>query len=108
MVSFIKAPLTLLQKPVEIVRFDAVESSHMALGLAPEILDSVDVIFPVSKQFRVVDPQVVKVRHVERVVGLEGVGIDDGIRRDFLLDDRKKRLCFCVGDDGRKNPSMPL
>lgn len=44
MSASIEAPLTLLQKPVEILRFDTVVLAHVPLGLVPEVLDPVDVI----------------------------------------------------------------
>ena len=71
MVTSIEVPLALLEEPVEVIWLDAVETAQMTLGLAPEVLDSVDVILPVGEQFRVVDPQVVKLAHVERVVALK-------------------------------------
>ena len=49
MVASIEAPLTLLQKPVEVLLFDAVEFTHLPLGLVPEILDAVDVILAPGK-----------------------------------------------------------
>lgn len=51
----IEAPLAFLQKPVEIVLFNVVEYTHVALGLVPEVLDAVDVISPVGKQLGMVD-----------------------------------------------------
>ena len=47
----IEAPFALLQKPVKIVLFDAVEHAHMTFGLVPEILDPVDVVALVGEQF---------------------------------------------------------
>ena len=44
MVSAIEAPFAFLQEPVEIVWFDAVVLPHMTLGLAPEVLNPIDVI----------------------------------------------------------------
>jgi len=40
----------------------------VTLGLVPEVLDAVDVIPLVGEQFRVVDPEVVELTHVQRVV----------------------------------------
>lgn len=50
MVASIEAPLTLLQKPVEILLFDTIKLSRVALRLIPEILDAVDVIFTSGEQ----------------------------------------------------------
>ena len=57
----IEAPLALLQEPVKVVGFDAVETSQMTLGLVPEVLDSVDVVFLVGEQLGVIDAQVFRV-----------------------------------------------
>jgi hypothetical protein len=49
MVAPIEAPFELLEKPMKIVRFDAIESSQMSLGLVPKVFDPVDVISPVGE-----------------------------------------------------------
>ncbi len=56
---------------------DTIEFAHVALGLIPEVLDAIDVIATVCKQLRMVDPEVVEVRDIQRVVALPAVGIDD-------------------------------
>ena len=61
MVSSVEAPFTLLQEPVEIVRFDAVVLARVALGLVPEVLDPVDVIALIGEQPWVIDPAVMEV-----------------------------------------------
>lgn len=50
MIPSIEALFALFQKPVEIVRFDAVIFRHVPLGLVPEVLDPGDVILPVGKE----------------------------------------------------------
>ena len=50
MVTSIEAPFTLLQKPVKILFFDAVESTQMTLRLIPKILDSIDVVLLISEE----------------------------------------------------------
>lgn len=66
MIASIEAPLALFKEPVEVVGFDAA-----------------DVVLTVGKHLGVVDAQVVEVQHIECVVGLECVGVDDGIRCAF-------------------------
>ena len=39
MVAAIEAPLTLLQKPVKVIRRQAVEATQMPLGLVPKVLN---------------------------------------------------------------------
>ena len=60
----------------------------MALCLVPEILDSVDVITGVGKEFGVVDSKMLEVRNIQHIVGLPAVGINDAVRDDFALNDR--------------------
>ena len=103
----IEAPLTLLQKPVEVVRFDAVVVSQRTLGLAPEVLDAVDVVSLVRQQLRVVDAEVVELAHVQRVVASQRVGVDDGVGRDLFLNKGQQGPGFCIGDDGREDSSAP-
>ena len=81
----IEAPLTLLQEPVKVVRFDAVVASQRTLGLVPEVLDSVDVISLVRQQLRVVDAEVVELAHVQRVVASQRVGGHDAVGPNFFL-----------------------
>ena len=50
MVASIEAPFALLEKPMKIVRFDAIESSQMSFGLIPKVFDPVDVISPVEEE----------------------------------------------------------
>ncbi len=61
MIAAIEAPLTLLQKPVEMVRCDAIESTQMPLRLVPEILNPIDVMAPFGDEdLAVIDASMVK------------------------------------------------
>ena len=82
---------------------NTVEFAHMALGLVPEILDAVDVILLVGEQFRMVDPEVMKVRHVEHIVPSPAVRVDDAVRHDLARHDREQGRRGCVRDDLRVN-----
>ena len=64
----------------------------MPLRLVPEILDPIDVIGFIGKQFPVVDPVMVELGNVEHIIGSEAVGTDDGIGPHLVPDDRKKRV----------------
>lgn len=44
MVASIEAPLALLQKPVKVLRLDAIKPPQVTFGLVPEILNPIDVI----------------------------------------------------------------
>jgi hypothetical protein len=84
MVASIEAPFALLEKPMEIARFDAIESSQMSFGLVPEIFDPVDVISLVGEEFGMVDAHVMEFGDVECIVCLEGIGVNNAVRSDSL------------------------
>lgn len=54
----IEAPFALGEEEVEGMARDAVEAAQVALGLAPEVLDAVDVGATSSKAFAMVDAEV--------------------------------------------------
>ena len=66
---------------------NAIETAQMALGLVPEILDPVNVVFAIGKPSSMVNPMVLKGGNIEHIVGDKGVGIDDAVGHDFLLPD---------------------
>ena len=108
MVASIEAPFALLEKPMEIARFDAIESSQMSFGLVPEIFDPVDVISLVGEEFGMVDAHVMEFGDVECIVCLEGIGVNNAVRSDSLFNNREQGFGSCVRDDGCKNLSAPL
>ena len=66
---------------------DTVEFAHVALGLVPKILNPVDVILLVCKEFGMVDPKVTEIRYVQHVVSAPAIRINDTVRNDFTFDD---------------------
>ena len=78
---------------------NAVETAHMTLGLIPEILDAVDMVLVIGEQLGVVDAVVLEARYVEHVVGAEGIGVDDAVGDDLVLDDGLQCLALGVRDD---------
>lgn len=50
MVAAIEAPFALLEKPIKVLLFYAVESAHVTLGLVPKVLDSIDVILLIGEE----------------------------------------------------------
>lgn len=44
-----------------------------------------------------IDPAVMKVGNIQRIVSPERIRIDDTVRFRFLLDDRQQGLCLGVG-----------
>ena len=108
MVASIEAPFALLEKPVEIARFDAIESSQMSLGLVPEVFDPVDAISFFGEEFGMIDTHVMEVGNVECIVCLEGIGVNNTVRSDSLFNDREQGFGSCVRHDSRKNLAAPL
>ena len=60
----------------------------MTLRLMPEIFDSINVIVLVGEELKMVDPHVMKVDHVESIVGPERIGVNNAVWCNFFLDDR--------------------
>ena len=87
----IEAPFALLQMKREMRTGNAVETPEMALGLFPEVFDSVDVVPVFCKSLVVVDADLMELRDVQHMLGAEAVGVADTVRLDFALDDREKR-----------------
>lgn len=47
---------------------DTIEFAHVKLGLVPKILDAIDVISSLSKEFRMIDAEVLERADIKRVV----------------------------------------
>ncbi len=60
----------------------------MTLSLIPEVFNAIDVIALVGEELGVVDSHVAEVAHLESVVGLERIGIDDTVGLRLLPYDR--------------------
>ena len=88
----VKSPLTFLQKQRKMVPGNPIEFPHVTLRLVAEILDAVDLVLLVCKELGVVDPKVLEVRNIQRIVALPAVGINDAVGNDFPLDDRHQGL----------------
>ena len=73
----------------------------MAFRQLPEGLDPVDVILLVSEDLRVVDPVMMEVGDIERVVSPELVHIDDAVGPHVFPNDRQQGLCLGVWNDRR-------
>ena len=52
---------------------NTIEFAHMALGLVPEILDPIDVVLLVGKEFRVVDAEMLEIRHIQHVIATPAI-----------------------------------
>ncbi len=67
--------------------WNTVEFAHVALGLVPKILNPVDVILLVCKEFGMVDPKVMEIRYVQHVVTAPAIRINDAVGNNFTFDD---------------------
>ncbi len=59
----------------------------MTLRLIPEIFDSIDMISSVGEEIGMVDSHMMKVAHVENIVGPERVGVNNTVGCRFFLYD---------------------
>ena len=87
---------------------DTVKFAQVALGLVPEVLDAVDVVFPGGKELGVIDPQMAEAGNIQGIVAGEGITIDDGVRHDPLLQDGQQGRRLGVGDDHRIDLPAPF
>ena len=67
---------------------NTVKFAEVTLGLVPEVLDAVAVVFTVRKALGMVDPQMPKAGNIQGIVARQGVTVDDGVRHNPLLQDR--------------------
>ena len=56
----------------------------MPLGLVPELLNAIDMIVAVCEELRMVDTEVMEVRHIQHIIAAPAVVINDAIR-DYLM-----------------------
>ena len=61
---------------------NTVKFTHMTLGLVPEVLNAIDVVGLVCKQFGMVDTEVFKVRYIQHVIALPSA-LQKAKYRDF-------------------------
>ena len=104
----VKSPLTFFQKQPKMLFRNTIEFPHVTLCLVPKILDAVDVVLLVRKELGVVDPKVLEVRNIQRIVAFPAVGINDAVRNDLTLDDWHQGLGAGIGNDLRVDPSTTL
>ena len=67
--------------------WNTVEFAHMPLGLVPKVLDPIDVICLVCKQFGMVDTEVLEIGNIQRVIPSPTVRIHNAVWHDFTLND---------------------
>src|SRR5713101_1346226 len=72
-------------------------TAEPTLGLIPEVLDAVDVLFPVGEVLRMVDAHVMKLRDIQHVVGRMAVGVNHAVRPYFPPDNGQESFFSGVG-----------
>ena len=90
--SVVEAPFALFEEQMEVLLGDAVVTPQMPLRLVPEVLNSIDMVGIIGKQFRVVYPVMMELGHVQHIIGHEAVRINDAVRLYLVLNNGKK--CF--------------
>ena len=87
---------------------DTIEFAHVKLGLVPKILDAIDVISSLGKEFRMIDAEVLERADIKRVVAQPAVWINDAIGRNFTFNDGYERLPSRIWDHACVNFSTTL
>ena len=67
-----------------------------AVWLDFKSFDAIDVIVVIRKELAMIYAIVLKLRHIQRILGTIIVGIDKTIRDDLLTDDGQKRVGFGI------------
>ena len=69
MPTAIEAPFAFLQKPVNVVRREAIEPTQLPLGLIPEVLNPIDVLPSLGHEdLAVINAPVVKLRDIQHII----------------------------------------
>ena len=91
MSSEVEPELAFFQEQREVILWNPIVFAQHPLGLIPKVLDAIDVIAALGELCRVIDPNVVELAHIQRIVAAETVGVDHTVRRHFPLDYRHQR-----------------
>lgn len=58
--------------------------SSVALGLVPKVFNPIDVVQSAHEPRGMIDPHMVEVRGIQRIVAPESVGAHDAVRQDHV------------------------
>ena len=64
--------------------------AQVPFRLVPKGFDAMDVVMVVRKEFAMIDAVVIKLRHIQGIVGTIMVRIDNAIRHHLLTDDGQR------------------
>jgi len=66
--------------------------------LIPEIFDAVNMVVFLDKFLAVIDPEMSKFGHIQRIITRQSIRVDHAVRLYFLLDNRQQGFGFHVCD----------
>lgn len=66
--TVIEAPFTLFDEQVKVLLGNAVIAPQVPLGLVPEVLNPINVINVLCEQFRMVNPDVMKLGNIQNII----------------------------------------
>ena len=73
----------------------------MTFRLVSEVFNSIYVVSLFCKWGGVVNSPMMKVAYAQCIVSLKAVCVNHTVGLNILFEDRQKRFCFSIGDDGR-------
>ena len=89
--TIVKSPLAFFQEQGKVVFRNAVIFAQM-FRLIPKVFNAIDVIMLVRKELTVIDSIVLKLGHIQRIIGTIIVSVDNAIRHHLLTNERQKGL----------------
>ena len=104
-VSVVEAELHLPDEQMEVALEAAVVDLQPPFGVAPEVLDAVDVAASIGEGLGVIDTLMVETFEGQLVVGRVAVGVDDGVQLDVDPDCADELLP--VAASGRSTRTSP-
>ena len=87
--AVIEPEFAFFQEQGKALSLDSIVFSQNAFGLAPKILDPVDVVLVFRKTLAVVDADMTEFTHVQHIIAAQTVGVHHAVRSDFFLDHRQ-------------------
>lgn len=95
--TVVKTPFALLQIQLKMLFRDAVKFTQMPFCLTPKVLDSVDVVLFFSKMCAVVDTEMVKFAHIQYVITLVVIRINNAVGFNLLPNNRQQGCRLRLG-----------
>ncbi len=87
---------------------NTVKFTQVRLGLVPEVLDAVEVVFAIGKELGRIDPSMPEAGNIQSIVAGQCIALDDGIGHHSFLQDGEQRGRFGISNDDRIDLSAPF